>query len=339
MFPVYTITSNIEVWIAIIALNLTLIGLSSLAEKRSVIGVEYGKFLLDRYEVGGVFRLYHLLVFVAVSDIWAFAALWFVDCKWLAVTTFCMLCVSTCIVIVYLFVYVLRISKEVKLQIYKNELQGLYVNSNKECDFYGDRIVGMNKGDRTTKKLSSNVLQYFDQYNDETIEAFNELFSPGSIVYERVKFADGKESHDYSVYDKGEDTGLKHISWEFFQMFRYSEIQERWLLEILKIFNLEYSQSFPRLRLYNVARILGQINSVGFSDGLYKYKFLDYLLPYIKDAVDAQGDMDSEMRIKVEKYVYEQLALFMSSTLAAHPSRGYAHSVKKVFEDLLSPCS
>ena len=58
-----------------------------------------------------------------------------------------MLCVSTCIVIVYLFVYVLRISKEVKLQIYRNELQGLYVNSNKECDFYGDRIVGMNKGD------------------------------------------------------------------------------------------------------------------------------------------------------------------------------------------------
>ena len=126
---------------------------------------------------------------------------------------------------------------------------------------------------------------------------------------------DGKESHDYSVYDKGEDTGLKHISWEFFQMFRYSEIQERWLLEILKIFNLEYSQPFPRLRLYNIARILGQINSVGFSDGLYKYKFLDYLLPYIKDAVDAQGDMDSEMRIKVEKYVYEQLALFVQKRI------------------------
>ena len=282
MFP---ITSSIELWVALIALNLTLIGLSSLAEKRSVIGVEYGKFLLDRYKVGGVFRLYHLLVFVAVSDIWAFVALWFVDCKWLAVTTFCMLCVSTCIVIVYLFVYVLRVSKEVKLQIYKNELQGLNVNSNKECDFYGDRVVGMNRGDRTSKKLSSNVLRYFDQYNDETIEAFNELFSPGSIVYEQVTLEDGRKSHDYSVYDdEGNDTGLKHISWEFFQMFRYSEIQERWLLEILKIFNLEYAQSFPRLRLYNIARILGQINSVGFSEGLYKYKFLDYLLPYIKEA-------------------------------------------------------
>ena len=45
-------TSNIELWVALIALNMTLIGLSSLAGKRSVIGVEYGKFLLDRYKVG-----------------------------------------------------------------------------------------------------------------------------------------------------------------------------------------------------------------------------------------------------------------------------------------------
>ena len=79
MFSFFTIPSNIELWVALIALNLTLIGLSSLAGKRSVLGVEYGKFLLDKYKVGGVFRLYHLLVFVAVSDIWAFAALWFVE--------------------------------------------------------------------------------------------------------------------------------------------------------------------------------------------------------------------------------------------------------------------
>ena len=52
MIPFSTITSNIELWVALIALNLTLIGFSSLAEKRSVIGIEYGKFLLDRYKVG-----------------------------------------------------------------------------------------------------------------------------------------------------------------------------------------------------------------------------------------------------------------------------------------------
>ena len=57
---------------------------------------------------------------------------------------------------------------------------------------------------------------------------------------------------------------MKHISWEFFQMFRYSEIQERWLLEILKLFNGAYADKFPRLRLYNVSRILGQINRVGY---------------------------------------------------------------------------
>ena len=33
--------SDVEVWVSLIALNLTIVGLSSLAEKRSVIGMEY----------------------------------------------------------------------------------------------------------------------------------------------------------------------------------------------------------------------------------------------------------------------------------------------------------
>ena len=61
--------SDVEVWVSLIALNLTIVGLSSLAEKRSVIGMEYGSYLLDKYKIHGKIRMFHLLVFVAVVDV------------------------------------------------------------------------------------------------------------------------------------------------------------------------------------------------------------------------------------------------------------------------------
>lgn len=328
--------SDINTWIALIGLNMTVLGLSSMAEKRSVAGVEYGRYMLDKYKVFGIVRIYNLLLSVAVVDVLAFIAMWIPENIYLSCLVFGLLCLSTCIVIYFLFWYVLRVHKGVKKQIYKDELQGLYIESNKECDFEADRLVKMKSGDRTPKKLSSNLLHYFDHYTEETIEAFREMFGPTSVVYQTYRVPEGK-SHDYFVYYKGQSVGLQHISWEFFQMFRYSEVQERWILEVLNLYNRSYSDSFPRLRLYNIARIIGQINLMGFSAGLYKYKFLDYFLPYIYDALDESKDDTPEEREELEEYVFKNLGSFMSDTMMKHLTPAYNNSVKKVLVKLLSP--
>ena len=70
------IISKVEIWMALVALNLTIVGLSSLAEKRSVIGIEYGRYLLDRYKIYGFIRLFHMLVFVAVVDAISIVSIW-----------------------------------------------------------------------------------------------------------------------------------------------------------------------------------------------------------------------------------------------------------------------
>lgn len=46
--------------ISIIAINMTVIGLTSLAEMKNIIGIDYGKFLLRKYKIFGFIRVYHL---------------------------------------------------------------------------------------------------------------------------------------------------------------------------------------------------------------------------------------------------------------------------------------
>ena len=105
--------TNIEVWMALVALNLTIVGLSSLAEKRSVIGIEYGRYLLDKYKIHGRIRLFHLLVFVAVVDILSLVTMWLSFIPWVSVLTFALLSLSTAVVIYFLFAYVLKVHKGV----------------------------------------------------------------------------------------------------------------------------------------------------------------------------------------------------------------------------------
>ena len=331
------IFSQAQVWIGLISINLTIIGLTSLAEKRSVMGVEYGKYMIDKYKILGFLRLYHVLVAVAIVNIASLFVMWS-HCRTLKMVCFLLLLVSLCFTIYYFFGYVLRVHPAVKREILRNEFLGLYIRADVPCNFEADRLVGMRNGDRTQKKLSSNVISFFNTFNDDTIAAFHEIFSPDSMIYRRdrkylriwKKCAPGAP-HDYGVYDDaGCPTGLVHISWEFFQMFRFSEIQEKWLLEILYIFNKgDYADAFPRLRLYNVARVLGQINRVGTSEGLFQYKFLDYLSAYILEALQTCGD-GSEKREETERYVFRQLGIYILRNLQHNYTSTFAESAYKL---------
>jgi hypothetical protein len=84
-----------EIWLGIIALNMTVIGLTSLAEKRLVIGVEYGKYLIDKYRVKNLIRLYHLMVIFAIVNALSLIFMWWDAFPWLQKIFFAFLILST----------------------------------------------------------------------------------------------------------------------------------------------------------------------------------------------------------------------------------------------------
>ena len=119
-------------------------------------------------------------------------------------------------------------------------------------------------------------------------------------------------------------------------MYRFSAIQHRWLLEILNIYNGPYADKYPRLRLYNVAAVFGQINRVGFDEGLYRYKFLDYMMPFIERALDTKGDDIPNERIPVERYLHEQLGFYIQNTMLHHSASTFTESARKALKRLVS---
>ena len=66
------------VLLSIIAINLTLIGLTSLAETRKVIGVDYGKFLITKAVICGGIKYKHFLVFFTMLNIFATLSLFWI---------------------------------------------------------------------------------------------------------------------------------------------------------------------------------------------------------------------------------------------------------------------
>lgn len=331
-----------EIWLGIVALNMTVIGLTSLAEKRLVIGVEYGKYLIDKYRIRNTIRLYHLIVAFAIINALSLVFMWWDAFPILQIIIFSLLILSTWGMIYYFLEYIFRVNKKVEGEIYKNEILGMYINSPKPCNFEADRIVGIKPGDRTAKKITSNVQSYFNEFNDETIHAFSDLFGPTSFIYRHDdnilaywKKLNVGEPHDYTVYDeKGNATGVNHISWEFFQMYRFSELQDKWLLEILNLFNKSYADAYPLLRLFNVARVLGQINKVGFVERLYHYKFLDYLTPFIIEALETANN-ESAQRHDAENYMFRQLAYYIFTSLSYKREHNFYDSAKKTLTSLL----
>ena len=338
------ITPNLGEWFALIALNVTVIGLSSLAEKRTVIGIEYGKYLIDNYKVFGCIKIYNVLAAIAVINAVSLIVALLGD-SWpiFSMIVFFLLLGSSFFVLYYLFAYVLRIHPAVKKEIYRKQMLGLYYDSDTPCNFDGDRVIGMPTGDRTNKKITSSVQSFFDKFDEESIAAFHDVFGPFSPIYSRsrkvikeCKRLGYDKPHNYWVQkDGGGSAGVVHISWEFFQMFRFSAIQDRWLLEILSIFNGAYANPYPRLRLYNVAVVFGQINRVGFAEGLYRYKFLDYMMPYVVRALDPNGDSDSPKRVEVESYFHKEFGKFIHDTMLHHPASTFTESAKKALGQMI----
>lgn len=329
---------------AIIAINMTVIGLTSLAEMKNVVGIDYGKFLLRKYKIWGFIRVYYLLIVFALINV-ASLFLIIVPNYNFRLLHFWSLIVSLIFAIYYFFTYIIVESKRVKKQIYEQEILGLYYNSNEPTTYGPDIISKVNDGSRTHKKMSSNIIHYFNTYSSDSNEAFAELFGPKSIIYKYSKLLNRKRHRKYKIpvpYIYRESIGkTKELSHEFFQMYRYSEIQDRWLLEALSIFdNTHKYPSFDYIRLTNLTRVIGQINTFGTSSNLYKHKFLEHLFIYYKKAVFHKPPDNLPINTKME---IENLAIYLTNEyytlifFAYHNNKNQLtlHTIERLLKEMI----
>lgn len=336
------ISRDSNLLLAIIAINMTIIGLTSLAETKQIMGVDYGKFLIRKYKVFYRIKIYYFLIFFALINVASLISL-FSKNEMVWRINIVVLILSLVFAIYYFFAYILTENKDVKRQIFIQELVGLYYDSIEPPSFIADRITGVHSGSRSHKKLSSNIITYFNIYNSETQAVFEEAFGPKSIIYQtkKLKIVLKKQKQSPYIY-RDEASSLNNISHEFFQLYRSSELQEKWLMEIIRLFNNEYTASSKEMRLNNIIRVLAHINAFGFAENLFKYKFLDYITVYIdniliKDAKEKKVNQEfNSKRIEKEMFFFEQLSIYIFKSLNKSQDATFMKSSETLFEILLN---
>jgi hypothetical protein len=91
---------------AIIAINMTVIGLTSLAETKRVIGVDYGKFLVRKYRVFKRVRIYELLIAFAMINVGSLLLI-FIKNQEFRLVSFLLLLTTLMFAIYYFFAYII----------------------------------------------------------------------------------------------------------------------------------------------------------------------------------------------------------------------------------------
>ena len=323
-----------NILLTMISINMTIIGLTSLAEKKTIIGVDYGKYLINKYKLFNIIPMYVLLVLFAVINILALLTLYLTDFN-LRTTIFVGLTICLSFAIYYFFGFILRENSSVKAQIFENEFIGLYYKDPTPPGAECDRVVKMNNGFRTTKRISSDIVTYFNKFNNDTQKAFEESFGPESYIYKRGKRTTkrymaliGHEPYDYSGVD-----GLNHISWEFFQLYRWSDLQEKWIMEILSIFNDKYAQNSPEMRLNNIIRVMFHINVFGRTDNMFGYRVMDYIYKYVKDAYICQCNVSAE-RVEKEKILFGYYCQYLFTCIHDNMAQSVTDGIDGVDDDL-----
>lgn len=327
-----------NILLTMISINMTIIGLTSLAEKKTIIGVDYGKYLISKYKLFHVVPLYVLLIIFAVINTAALFTLYWTDSQFCR-SIFIGVTICLSFAIYYFFGFILRENPAVKRQLYENEFIGMYYKNDTPPGAECDRLVKMNNGYRTSKRLSSDVVTYFDKFNNDTQKAFEESFGPESFIYKRnrrirkkyLKIT-GHEPYDYTGADN-----LVHISWEFFQLYRWSELQEKWILEILVLFNDKYAAHSPTMKLNNLVRVFFHINTFGKTDNMFGYRVMDYLFKYIKDTYMHECEENDE-RLKKEAALMRYFCNYIYTCISTYYSEQSYKLAVNQFKELIGMC-
>lgn len=155
--------------LSIIAINLTLIGLTSLAETRRVLGVDYGKFLINQAYVFWRIKFKHFIISFATINILSAVSLLFTHHKVVLLFTSSFLLISMILLLIYFISSILFVNNNVSEQIYLYTLSNLYtsINATNREHSYFDTVLDVSDGAPTKKKVVSDAYNYFNIDNFE----------------------------------------------------------------------------------------------------------------------------------------------------------------------------
>ena len=331
------ITNVSGITLTIIAINMTIIGLTSLANTKNVMGVDYGDYLLKKHKLLNI-RLYNILIFFAMLNVFCLG-LMFLDNSWAILLNITLSLGSLAFAIFYFFTYIIVENVKVEENIIHDEIRGMYVESLKTKHTPMDMKVKMNAGSSTKKKMSNCVSEYFSSYDSNRLELFIRAFGRKSFIYD-LKDEDNKCEHKKPenkqyVYRVGEvDNDVKEISFEFFQMYRYSTMQDKWILEILEEFS-GTTENFEIIRVYNVARVAEQLVLFGDSHYLLKYKFFQNYFKYVVSAFKNYKSIDDCCKKDiddVEMLMWDNLSKFITRCLKTDDNDIYKRYLSELEE-------
>lgn len=322
-----------SILISIIAINLTLIGLTSLAETKKVMGIDYGRFLINEYVFFLPFRItvklkYWLGFFIMVNGM-AVVSLFFT--KYMIVVIFLSFILSFCLVtlLAYFFFFIIQVNPNIRKQIYIKTFSVMYTSLNprnkegvKRPHSYFDSKLDISDGSPTKKRIVSSVYKYFDEDSHEVQKVFEDVFSINSVIY-KPEGKNNRRAINYFVkkYNQNETKrkdeishsmivsneeinnpyryrlidGCYDISHEFFQMMRNTLLQGRWCTSMFYLSKKEGTYNF--ITYSNIVRITCNLGLYGKSDDINAYKFIQFIMREYINSVTSEA---------IENEIYEK---------------------------------
>jgi len=239
------------IWLSIITINMTVIGLTSLAERKNIIGVDYTRFLFSKFRLFGRIQiLFLLLSFAVVNAVSIYVMM--IENHIVKTIIFILLIICLSFIIYYFFSFILVENKSVRHQIIQQEILGLYFDMDNPIDSDNPWLDLVESGPlaekNLSKSLSTNVIAYFDTYSIETCESFDDCFGPKSLLYPKN---DDEENQLKEYYKKeynrcppnysrkhihnGFSRRTFYISREFYDFLQYTQKPVRWLYKITEL--------------------------------------------------------------------------------------------------------
>jgi len=134
--------------------------------------------------------------------------------------------------------------------------------------------------------------------------------------------------------------GCADISHEFFQLYRYTENQDKWLLTILDLFDdSTENNEIDYIRLCNFTRVIEQINVYGSTQNLFTYKFLEHLFNYYRKALlVSKSNVSAYERKTLRKlalYANDKFFRFMISTYTKDQDSLYLSTMNRTIKSIL----
>ena len=124
---------------------------------------------------------------------------------------------------------------------------------------------------------------------------------------------------------------------KFFQLYRWSELQEKWILEILVLFNDKYAAHSPTMKLNNLVRVFFHINTFGKTDNMFGYRVMDYLFKYIKDTYMHECE-ESDERLKKEAALMRYFCNYIYTCISTYYSEQSYKLAVNQFKELIGMC-